>query len=103
MENIKQYLIEEITGSITAKEQEINESDRELEILSAKVEVERKTLDMQDLKEDLREDFQYSAQALESILAQEQRRNTELKKDLEILKYRKAVVKSQFSDTELDK
>lgn len=57
---------------------------------------------MQDLKEHLKEDFKYSAQALEVIVTQEQQRNVEFKKDLEMLKYRKAVIESQFSDNELD-
>lgn len=102
MKNIKQNLIEEITKEITAKEREIQESDHELAMLNAKVKVENKTLGMQDLKEHLKEDFKYSAQALEGMLTQEQQRNAELKKDLEMLKYRKDVVESQFSDNELD-
>lgn len=102
MKNIKQNLIEEITNEITAKEREIQESDHELAMLEAKVKVENKTLGMQDLKEHLKEDFKYSAQALEGMLAQESQRNAELKKDLEMLRYRKAVVESQFSDNELD-
>ncbi len=103
MKNIKQNLIEEMTSEITAKEREIQESDHELAMLEARVKVENKTLGMQDLKEHLKEDFKYSAQALEGMLAQEQQRNAELKKDLEMLKYRKAVVESQFSDNELDR
>lgn len=102
MKNIKQQLVEEIANSITDKEREIQESDHELEMLGAKLKVENKTLGMQDLKEHLKEDFKYSAQALEGMVAQEQQRNAELKKDLEMLKYRKAVVESQFSDNELD-
>ncbi len=102
MTNIKQHLIEEATNNISAKEREIQESDQELAVLGAKLKVENKTLNMQDLKEHLKEDFKYSAQALEGMLAQEQQRNTELKKDLEMLKYRKAVTESQFSDNELD-
>lgn len=103
MENLKQHLIEEITNNITAKEQEIQELDHELGMLNAKVKVENKTLGMQDLKEHLREDFKYSAQVLEGMLAQEQNRNSELKKDLEMLEYRKAVLESQFSDNDLDR
>ncbi len=102
MKNIKQNLVEEITNEIAAKEREIQESDNELKMLNAKVKVENKTLGMQDLKEYLKEDFKYSAQALEGMLAQEQQRNAELKKDLEMLEYRKAVVDSQFSDNELE-
>jgi exonuclease VII large subunit len=102
MTNIKQHLIEEATNNITTKEREIQESDHELEMLGAKLKVENKTLNMQDLKEHLKEDFKYSAQALEDMLAQEQQRNTELKKELEMMKYRKAVLESQFSDNDLD-
>lgn len=103
MKNIKQHLIEETTNGIIAKEREIQESDTEVEMLGAKLKVENKTLGMQDLKEKLKEDFKYSAQALEGMLTQEQQRNTELKKELEILKYRKAVIESQFSENELDR
>ena len=102
MKNTKQHLVEEIANEIVAKEREIMESDQELALLGAKLKVENKTLGMQDLKEHLKEDFKYSAQVLEGILTQEQHRNAELKKDLEMLKYRKAVVESQFSDNELD-
>lgn len=102
MINTKQHLIEETTNEITAKEREIQESDKEFNILSAKLKVENKTLGMQDIKEHLKEDFKYSAQALESMLTQEQQRNAELKKELEMLKYRKAVIDSQFSNNELD-
>ena len=103
MTNIKQHLIEETTNNITAKEREIHESDQELTVLGAKLKVENKSLGTQDLKEHLREDFKYSAQALEGMLAQEQQRNTELKKELEMMKYRKAVLESQFSDNDLDR
>lgn len=82
MTNLKQHLIEETTNNISAKEREIQGSDHELEILGAKLRVENKVLNMQDLNEHLKEDFKYSAQALEGMLAQEQQRNTELKKDL---------------------
>ena len=102
MKNTKQHLVEEIKNEILANEREIQESDHELEMLGAKLKVENKAPGMQDLKEHLKEDFKYSVQALEGMVAQEQQRNAELKKDLEMLKYRKAVVESQFSDNELD-
>ena len=103
MTNTKQRLIEDITKETATKEQEIQESDNELEMLSAKLKVENKTLGMQDLKENLKEDFKYSTQALEGMLTQEQQRNAELKKEFEMLKYRKAVTESQFSENELDR
>ena len=96
MENIKQYLIKEATSETIAKEREIQDSEQELAVLGARLKLENKILGMQDLQERLKEDFKYSAQALESMLAQEQHKNTELKKELEMLKYRKAVLESQF-------
>ena len=102
MKNIKQQLIEGATSEIAAKEREIQESDQELEILSARLKVENKTLGMQDIKEHLKEDLKYSLQALEDMLAQEQQGSTQLKKELEVLTYRKEVIQSQFSDNELD-
>ena len=101
MKNLKQHLIKETTNEISAKEREIQESDEELEILGARLKVENKTLNMQDIKDDLKEDFKYSAQALEGMVVQEQQRNSELKKELEMLKYRKAVIESQFSDVDM--
>lgn len=101
MQNLKQKLIKGTADEIAAKEQEIQESDQELKILGARVKVENKILVMQDLREHLKEDFTYSAQALDSMLVQEQQRNVELKKDLEMIKYRKAVIDSQFSDNDL--
>ncbi len=103
MTNLKQRLIDETTNEIAAKESEIQESDGEFEILEVKLRVEKKALDMKDVPENLKEDFKYSVQALESIIAIEQNRNSELKKEMEMLKYRKAVIESQFSDNELDR
>ena len=102
MTNLKQLLIDELKNQIPSKEQEIKESDKELEVLGAKLKVEKKTLDMEGINENLKEDFKYSVQALESMIIMEQNRNSELKKEMEMLKYRKDVIDSQFSSTELD-
>lgn len=102
MKNLKQHLIDQTVADIATKEHEIKESDEELSILNARLKVEKKTIGMQDLKDHLREDFTYSIQALEGMVAQEIHRNAELKKELEMLKYRKAVTESQFTDSELD-
>lgn len=102
MKNLKQHLIDQAVAEIAAKENEIKASDEELTVLGARLKVEKKTLGMQDLKEHLKESFTYSLQGLETVIAQEQQQNAELKKDLEMLKYRKAVIDSQFTDTELD-
>ena len=102
MKNLKQHLIDQATEEITAKENDIKMSDEELTVLGARLKVEKKTLGMQDLKEHLKESFTYSLQGLETVIAQEQQHNAELKKDLEMLKYRRAVIDSQFTDGELD-
>lgn len=102
MKNLKQHLIDQATAEITAKENDIRVSDQELTVLGARLKVEKKTLGMQDLKEHLKEDFTYSLQGLETVITQEQQQNAELRKDLEMLKYRKAVIESQFTNGELD-
>lgn len=102
MKNLKQHLIDQATAEITTKENNIKVSDEELAVLGARLEVEKKTVGMQDLKEHLKESFTYFLQGLEIVIAQEQQQNAELKKDLEMLRYRKAVIESQFTDGELD-
>ncbi|MBI4065794.1 hypothetical protein HY412_01190 [Candidatus Kaiserbacteria bacterium] len=101
MTNFKQHLIDETANEIVAKESEVQESDKELEVLNAKLKVENKAFYMKDISENLKEDFKYSVQALENMIAMEQNRNSELKKEMEMLKYRKAVIESQFPDNEL--
>jgi len=103
MKNTKQYLIKETDREIAGREKEVKKSDEELEILNARLKVEKKSLGMKDIKEDLKEDFKYSVIALQDMIAMEENKNFELKKDLEILKYRKEVINSQFSDNELDR
>lgn len=102
MKNLEQHLIDQATSEITAKENDIKVSDQKLAVLSARLKVEKKTLGMQDLKEHLKEGFTYSLQGLETVITQEQQQNAELRKDLEMLKYRKAVIESQFTNGELD-
>lgn len=103
MVHIKQRLMEETQRSITAGETEIKKSDEELELLGAKLTVEKKALGMQDIPDGLKEDFEYSVQALKDMIIMEENRNAELKKELEVLKYRKAVIASQISDFELNR
>lgn len=102
MENIKKHLVGEITSKISAHERDAQESDHDLGILGAKLKVERKVMGMQDLPEHLKEDFSYSVQALEDMVAQEHQRNAELKKDLVMLRYRKAALENKFLDDELN-
>jgi hypothetical protein len=102
MKNLKQHLIDQAASEISTKENKIKESDEELAVLGARLKVENKTVGMKDLKDHLKEDFTYSIQALNGMVTQEQHRNAELKKDLEMLKYRKAIIESQFTNSELD-
>ena len=100
MKNIKQQLIDEIVAKLKEIEQEIKSSDDELKILEAKLKVENQFSKMNDLKEDLKEDVKYSVIALEGMLVMESNRNAELKKDFEILRFRKQVI-NKFEDGEL--
>ena len=102
MKNLRQHLVDQTASEIVAKEQEIKISDEELSVLTARLKIEKKALTMKDLKDYLREDFTYSIQALEGMARQERERNAEIKKDLEMLKYRKAVTENKFTDSELD-
>lgn len=101
--NTKQKLSEEISREIENKEKELEESDKEIIDLKIRMKIDNKALEMKDMKEELREDFKYSVQALENILVMEENKNSESKQGLEILKYRKAVLESQFTDNELDR
>jgi len=101
MSDLKQRLIDEINEQISLKEKEMKESEQELETLNARLKVEKKALEMKDVANDLKEDFKYSAQALESMLMMEQNKNSELKKEIVMLHFRDAVVDSQFSNNEL--
>lgn len=103
MVHIKQRLMEETQRGITAGETEIKRSNEEIEILGAKLLVEQKALGMQDIPDGLKEDFECSVQVLKDMIIMEENRNAELEKELEVLKYRKAVIASQISDFELNR
>ncbi len=97
---MKQQLINEVKNQMAKVGEEIKVSDEELKMLVAKLKVEKKFYELEDLKEDLREDVKYSIIALENIAMMEENRNAELKKELEILKYRGQVIK-KFADEKL--
>jgi len=100
MINLKQYLIEDTNKKIKEIEEEIKKSDEESALLEAKLKVENKMSNMKDIPEEIEEDVKYSAQALESMFFVEKNKNTELKKELELLRYRKQVI-NKFEDGEL--
>jgi len=94
MTNLNERLLEETKNGISVKEEEIQASDVELETLTAKLLIENGLMNRQDITAELMEDFKYSAMALESMIIMEKERNKELKKDLEMLKYRKTAVEN---------
>ncbi len=100
MENLKQYLIEEIDKEIKEKEVEIKNSDEELKILEAKFKVEKKLSEMKDIYEEIKEDVKYSVGAIKDMILMEKNRNVELRKELKMLQARKQVI-NKFEDGEL--
>jgi hypothetical protein len=94
MTNLKQRLLEDVNNRIAKMEIEIKASDEESEILIAKQGIENVLMNKQDIGAELREDFKYSAMALESMIIMEKERNMELKKDLEMAKYRKTAIEN---------
>ena len=100
MKNLKQTLIDEPKNQMEEIEKKIEESDKETELLEAKLKVEKKMLEMRDLPEGIAEDVKYSVQALEGMLQMEKNSNAEFKKEFEILRYRSQVIR-KFDDMEL--
>src|SRR3989338_3810189 len=100
MKNLKQTLIDETKNQMEEIEKKIEESDKETELLEAKLKVEKKMLEMRDLPEGIAEDVKYSVQALEGMLQMEKNSNAEFKKEFEILRYRSQVIR-KFDDMEL--
>lgn len=92
MGNIKQYLKDKISKNIEETEKQIEESNKELRILEAELKVEKKFSELEDIAEVIKDDVKYSVQAIESMLAMEQNKNEELKKELKILRTRKQVI-----------
>jgi len=97
MQDYKWELMDKFDSEISALEKEFRESSEDLRLSRARLVVEKKSRDMQDA-DNLREDFEYSVQAIESIIAMDQNRNEELKNGLEMAKYRRAVLETQFRD-----
>lgn len=97
MKNLKQYLIEEVNKKIKETKEEIRQSDENLEILEAKLKVEKKFLEMQDIEEKMRENINFSVQFIESDIITEKERNVELKDDLKMLLARERVI-NKFED-----
>jgi hypothetical protein len=92
MEDLKQQLIDNTIKEFKEKEEKIEKSNKELELLDAKVKVEKRFSELKDIKEDMREDVKYSLQALESMVMMEKERDTQLRKELEILRVRNQVI-----------
>jgi hypothetical protein len=92
MEDLKQQLLDDTIKVFKEKEEEIEKSNKELELLDARVKVEKRFFELKDITEEMKEDVKYSLQALESMVIMEKERNAELKKESELLKVRKQVI-----------
>jgi len=100
MKNLKQRLIDETKKGLVRMKAEIKQSDEELEILDARLKIEKKFYEVKDIEKDLKEDIKYSVAALEDMIAMELDRNAELKKDAKISAYRLTMIE-KFADDEL--
>lgn len=94
MTNLKQRLLKDIKNGIIEKEEEIKASDDELELLTARLEIENGLRDKSGIGTELKEDFKYSAMALDDMIMMEKENNLELKKDLAMAKLRKTAVEN---------
>lgn len=90
MNELKERMLEDVKSAISATEEEIKKSDDELAVLNAKVRVEKKIMNKKEISAELKEDFKYSVIALESLIIMEEKKNLELKKELEMAKLRQA-------------
>lgn len=98
MENIKQQLLDCTVNELKEKEAEIKKSGEEIELLTAKIKVEKRFFGMKDISDEIREDVKYSLEALEGMLTMEKDRINQLKKDFEILRIRKKIIKDKFEE-----
>ena len=92
MEDLKQQLLDDTIRGVKEKEEEIEKSNKEIEFLEARVKVEKRFFELKDIKEEMKEDVKYSLQALESMVMMEKERNSELRKESELLRVRKQVI-----------
>ena len=92
MEDLKQKLLDDTIKGFKEKEEEIEKSNKELELLDARVKVEKRFFELKDITEEMKEDVKYSLQALESMVIMEKERNAELRKESELLRVRKQVI-----------
>lgn len=98
MENIKQQLLDEIINELKEKENEIKKSSEEIKLLEARIKVEKIFFELKDITEEIREDVKYSLEALEGMLILERNKNTQLKRDFEVLRIRKQVIRDKFEE-----
>lgn len=96
MKNIKQQLLDDTINELKEKEIEIEKSDEEIRLLEARVKVEKIFFELKDITEEIREDVKYSLEALEGMLMMEKDKNSQLKRDFEVLKIRKQVISDKF-------
>ncbi len=98
MENIKQHLLDGTVNELKEKDGEIKKSDEEIELLTAKIKVEKRFFELKDITDEIREDVKYSLEALEGMLMMEKDKNSQLKKEFEVLRIRKQVIRDKFEE-----
>ncbi len=98
MENIKQQLLDDTISRLKEKEAEIKKSDEEIELLAAKIKVEKLFFKLKDITEEVREDVKYSTEALEGMLMMERDKNNQLKREFEVLRLRKQIIRDKFEE-----
>ena len=67
MENLKQHLIDNTIKKFKEKEEEIEKSNKELELLDAKVKVEKRFFELKDIEEDMREDVNIFSTSIRKV------------------------------------
>ena len=100
MNNHRQRLIEENKRDIENKRQKIKKAEEELEMSKARIKVERKFMEMESIRDELKEEVKYILQASEDMLVQEEDRLAELKRSLEISENMLSVI-DKSKDSEL--
>lgn len=101
MLNIKQNIQNQIAREKSEAEKNIETSRQEIEVMKARLKVEEKFMEMEDIEEELKEQVGYSIQAIKDEITREEENLEKLGNDLKIAKYMLDVL-GKFSDRELE-
>lgn len=101
MPNIRQNIQNQIAREKSEAEKNIETSRQEIEVMKARLKVEERFLEMEDIEDELKEQVKYSIQPLKDEIVMEQENLAKFEKDLKIAKYMLDVL-GKFSDRELE-